>query len=71
MNSARQMDKLVALRFKTKMDGRNLSREEIVGISSNEIPCMRAAMPTGETYNKYGDTAREVEIDAVGNHGFF
>ena len=32
---------------------------------------MRKEIPKGETYNKYGDAARKVEIGAIGKHGAF
>ena len=31
----------------------------------------RKEIPKEETYNKYGDSAGKVEIDAIGEHGAF
>ena len=66
-----QIDQLNALRFKTQMGSKNLSREKSVKISENEIPCMGKEIPKEEPYNEYGDTAREVEIGSIGRHGGF
>ena len=35
------------------------------------MPGMRKEIPKAETYNKYGDAARKVEIEATGKHGAF
>ena len=35
------------------------------------MPGMRKVIPKQETYNKYGDSARKVEIEAIGKHGAF
>ena len=35
------------------------------------MPGMRGEIPKGETYNKYGDAARKIEIDATGDSGTF
>ena len=35
------------------------------------MPGVGKEIPKGETYNKYGDAARRIEIEAVGKHGAF
>ena len=52
-------------------DFKNLSRVVIEGISENEMPGAMEEIPKEESYIKYGDTAREVEIGAIGKHGAF
>ena len=42
--------------------------DEILG---NEMPCMWGEIRKEETYNKYADTARKLEIDAIRQHGAF
>ena len=71
VNISDHIDQLSAWRFMTQMKSKNLSRERIGEISENEMPGITEAIPIGETYNKYGDTARKVEIGAIGKHGGF
>ena len=35
------------------------------------MPGIMKEIPKGDTYSKYGDSARKVEIGAIGNHGTF
>ena len=35
------------------------------------MPGIRKVIPKEETYNKYVDEARKVEIEAIGKHGDF
>ena len=35
------------------------------------MPGMRKEIPKEETYNKYGDAARKIEIEAIEKHGTF
>ena len=35
------------------------------------MPCTGEEIPKEETYNKYGDVAREIEIGATAKHGDF
>ena len=35
------------------------------------MPVAREAIQKEETYNKYGDAARKVEIEAIEKHGAF
>ena len=69
MNSDGQIDQLEALRFKMKSRKPNLSSSESGEISENEMPGMRKGIPKEETFVKYGDAAREVEIDSIENAG--
>ena len=71
MQSANQTDRLEALGFKMKSTNRNLSRAGSVIIPENEMPGMRKEIPKEETYNKYGDSARKIEIGAIGKRGTF
>ena len=38
------------------------------GVIEQEIPGMMKEIPKDEAYNYYGDDARKVEIDALGDH---
>ena len=71
LNSADQIGQLNDLRFKTKMGHKNLSGGKSVQFRKNEMPGMEWGIPKEETYRKYGDAAREVEIGAVGKMGHF
>ena len=37
----------------------------------NEMPGAGKEIPKEETYNKFGDAARKIEIGAIGKHGTF
>ena len=65
MNSADQIDQLNALRFKIQSRKRNLSRVKREKIAEKETPTTRKGIPKEETYNKYGEAARKMEIDAI------
>ena len=51
-----------------KSSNRNLPRMESEIISENEMTGMRKEIPKAETYNKYGDAARKIEIEAIWKH---
>ena len=70
-NSADQIYQLEALRFKMKSMDFNLPSSRSVEIAANEMPGMRKEMPIGETFSKYGDSARRVEIESIEKHGTF
>ena len=40
-------------------------------ILENEMHGMAKEIPEEETYNEYGDAARKIEIESVGEHGAF
>ena len=46
---------------------KSLSRAASELILENEMPGMRKEIPKEETYNKYGDAARKIEIGQLGN----
>ena len=71
VNSADQIGQLDAFRFEMKSKNSNLSSSKMGEISENETPGMRKAIPKEETYRKYGDAPRNVEIEAIGKHGAF
>ena len=68
--SADEVDPLVGLRFKFGKI-RQLPREASEKILENEMPGMRKEIPKKETYNKYGDAARKIEIEAIGKTWHF
>ena len=70
-NSANQTGQLEAWQFLTKSGNSNLPCSKSEEISENEMPGMRKEIPKEETRNKYGDAAREIEIDAIVKHGAF
>ena len=64
------MGPLIGLRFKFgKM--RHLPREASEQILENEMPGMRIEIQKGDTYSKYGDAVRKIEIEAIEKHGTF
>ena len=69
MNSLDQMAQLEALRSKLKSRNFDLSSSKSDAILENETPVVRMETPKEENYNKYGDAASEVEIEAVGARG--
>ena len=62
VNSADQIDQLNDLRFEMQSAKFNLSRSNSEEILGNGIPGMRKEIPQEETYYKYGDASRKVEI---------
>ena len=66
-----KMDQLNALSFKMQTGNKNLPRERSGEIAEDEMPGMGGEIPKEETYNKYGDTSRKIEIGAIGKHGAF
>ena len=46
---------------------KNLPREAIERILENEMHGAGKEIPKEETYSKYGDAARKIEIGAIGN----
>ena len=66
-----RIDQLNALRFKMQSGNKNCPREKIAKISGNGMPGIGKEIPKEETYNKYGDTAREIETAATGKRGVF
>ena len=71
VNSADQIGQLGALRFKTQMISKNLSMGKREGILEIWIPVMGKEIRQASTYNEYGDSAMEVGIAEIGNHGTF
>ena len=71
VNSADRIDQLAALRFKTQMGSKNLPIAKSEEISENLMPGIRKETPKEETYNKYGDSAMKIEIEAIEKHGAF
>ena len=69
MNSADRIDQLNALRFKMQSGNKNSPWGKKRGNFENEMPGMVKEIQKAETYNKYGDAARKIEIDAIGKHG--
>ena len=47
VHSAGQIDQLAALRFKTQVESKNLSREKIDKILENDMPGMGEGIPKG------------------------
>ena len=68
--SADEVDPLIGLRFKFGKN-KNLPRTASELNLENEMPGMRKEIPKEETYNKYGDAARKIEIEAIEKHGTF
>ena len=66
-NSANQTDQLDAMRFKMKSKNSNLPSSKIEEISESDMQGTRKEIPKEETYNKYGDMARTIEIDEIEN----
>ena len=64
--SADEVGPLVGLRFKFG-ETKNLSRAASELIPESEMPGMRKEIPNEETYNKCGDAARKIEIEAIEN----
>ena len=50
---------------------KDLPREKREEILENETPSIRQEIPKEETYDKYGDASRKIEIWAIGEHGGF
>ena len=48
-----------------------MPRVESEEISENEMPGIRNGIPERGTYNKYGDSGRRVEIEAIEKNGAF
>ena len=69
VHSSDQIDQLNDLRLKMQSAKFNLPRATSEKISENEMHGIRKKIPKEETYNKYGDAARKVEIEAIGIHG--
>ena len=69
MGSAARNDRLNALRFKMQSGNKNSTGGKREKISENEMPRMRG-VPKGETRNKYGDTARKLNLGYCGTCGF-
>ena len=70
VKSADEVDPLIGLRFKFG-NKKNLPMEASELILENEMPGMGKEIPKEETYNKYGDAARKIEIEAIEKHGTF
>ena len=71
-NGAMQGNQLDAFRYKSNRDSfGDLSRKSLEEIPGREIPGTRYAIPQVETYRKYGDASRKVEIDALEERGTF
>ena len=69
MDISDQLDQLNSLRFEMQSAKFNLSRAKSEKISENEMPVTRKEIQKEETYNKYGDADREVEIGAIAKRG--
>ena len=69
LNSDGPIDQLEDLRFEMKSQKSNFSSSKCEKISENETHGVRKEIPQEETFSKYGDAARKVEIEAIGKHG--
>ena len=70
VNCDNQTDQLEAMRFEMKSKIPIYQVRKARRYRKNEMPGTRGEIPK-EAYDKYGDAAGKIEIDAVGKHGAF
>ena len=66
-----QENQLGSFHFSDKFPGGRMSSEKSEKINWPEMPGMRNDIHKAETYNKYGDDARKIEIASLGKHDTF